>query len=51
MTTPPAKEPTPIWHKVRCPECGKVLCEVRPGSTIKKMCERCKQVRVVAVAA
>lgn len=39
------------WVTVRCPECGKVLCEATPGSTVKKLCDRCKEERVVSIAA
>lgn len=51
MATTPVRKPTPLWVTVRCPECGKKLCEAMPGSTVKKLCGRCKQERVVAVAA
>lgn len=48
---PPPQRPTPLWVTVRCPECGKVLCEATPGSTVKKLCDRCKEERVVSIAA
>ena len=42
MTTPTPK-PSPVaWVPVRCPECGKLLCEVVKGSTVKVKCKQCK---------
>ncbi len=45
------RRPLAQWVTVRCPECGKVLCEAMPGSTVKKLCDRCKAERVVSIAA
>lgn len=41
---------TANWVPVRCPECGKLLCEVSPGSTVKVKCRQCR-VYVEKVAA
>jgi ribosomal protein S27E len=38
------------WVPVRCPECGKLLCEVSPGSVVKIRCKYCR-VYVEKVAA
>jgi hypothetical protein len=38
------------WVQVRCPACGKLLCEILPGSTVRVTCRRCKQ-QVVRQAA
>lgn len=42
--------PAPKWVTIRCPECGKVLCEATPGSQVRKVCDRCKAERVIVVA-
>lgn len=40
-----------LWVIVRCPDCGKVSCEAAPGSTVKFTCKKCKETKVVHVAA
>lgn len=45
-------KPTNVrWVPARCPKCGKVLCEVKPGSAVRKVCPWCKQVQIVKIAA
>lgn len=39
------------WVQVRCPRCGRYLCEVRVGSAVKVACKRCKTVVVRDVTA
>lgn len=40
----------PSWITVRCADCGKVLCEVRVGSTVKIRCRTCKAETVTTAA-
>lgn len=39
----------PGWVIVRCPSCGKVLCEAQVGSVVRKRCDRCKQESVTHI--
>ena len=45
MTTKPTpiRRPERIWHEVRCPHCGRYLCQLAPGSAMRTKCYKCKQ--------
>ena len=51
-TTPTVvmKPGPPAWIVVRCPQCGKAICEAKSGSTLKIVCKRCKAESVTNVA-
>ncbi len=39
----PSRSRPVVWIPVRCPECGKLLCEVTPGSIVKSRCKQCRK--------